>query len=171
MVAVPLIRVSVDATTAPHPTNFAFTVKAEHLFGGPAQGLPCEGAVVFEDVPFAPANWKGWRFGNENLGLQPNFRTLDRQCLDADGAFRYVAPIWADYGLPKAAVRATAQGTVFEDGGRPATARKSAVQHFYPFYIGSTATSSMKLERGVRPIGLWSTFTTLSICCSPSMLS
>ena len=149
--APPQIRVAVDATTASHPTNFAFTVKAEHLFGGPAQGLSCEGAVVFEDVPFAPANWKGWRFGNENLGLQPNFRTLDRQCLDADGAFRYVAPIWADYGLPKAAVRATAQGTVFEDGGRPATARKSAVQHFYPFYIGSTATSSMKLERGIRP--------------------
>ena len=149
--APPQIRVAVDTTTSPDPTNFAFTVKAEHLFGGPAQGLSCEGAVVFEDVPFAPAKWKGWRFGNENLGLRPNFRTLDRSCLAADGSFCYVAPIWADYGLPKAAVRATAQGTVFEDGGRPATARKSAVQHFYPFYIGSTATSSMKLEKGIRP--------------------
>ena len=69
--APPQIRVAVDATAASHPTNFAFTVKAEHLFGGPAQGLSCEGAVVFEDVPFAPANWKGWRFGNENLGLRP----------------------------------------------------------------------------------------------------
>ena len=149
--APPQIRVAVEATSAPDPTNFAFTVKAEHLFGGPAQGLSCEGAVVFEDVPFAPANWKGWRFGNENLGLQPNFRTLDRQFLAAAGSFRYDAPIWADYGLPKAAVRTTAQGTVFEDGGRPATARKTSVQHFYPFYIGSTATSCMKLERGVRP--------------------
>ena len=149
--APPQIRVAVDTTTSLDPTNFAFTVKAEHLFGGPAQGLSCEGAVVFEDVPFAPAKWKGWRFGNENLGLRPNFRTLDRNCLAADGSFCYVAPIWADYGLPKAAVRATAQGTVFEDGGRPATARKSAVQHFYPFYIGSTATSSMKLEKGIRP--------------------
>ena len=128
--APPQIRVAVDTTTSLDPTNFAFTVKAEHLFGGPAQGLACEGAVVFEDVPFAPAKWKGWRFGNENLGLRPNYRTLDRCCLDDGGAFRYVAPIWANYGLPKAAVRATAQGTVFEDGGRPATARKSAVQHF-----------------------------------------
>ena len=57
--APPQIRVAVDATTAPHPTNFAFTVKAEHLFGGPAQGLPCEGAVVFEDVPFAPKSSQG----------------------------------------------------------------------------------------------------------------
>ena len=149
--APPQIRVAVEAETVPHPTNFAFTVKAEHLFGGPAQGLSCEGAVVYEDVAFAPANWKGWRFGNENLGLKPNFRELERQCLAADGSFRYEAPIWADYGLPKAAVRATAQGTVFEDGGRPATARKSAVQHYYPFYIGTTAKSSMKLEQGMRP--------------------
>ena len=149
--APPQIRVAVDATTAPHPTNFAFTVKAEHLFGGPAQGLSCEGAVVFEDVPFAPANWKGWRFGDEGRGLKPNYRELARKCLAADGSFRYEAPIWADSGLPKAAVRATAQGVVFEDGGRPATARKSAIQHYYPFYIGTTATSSMKLEQGIRP--------------------
>lgn len=149
--APPQIRVAVDATTAPHPTNFAFTVKAEHLFGGPAQGLPCEGAVVFEDVPFAPKNWKGWRFGNESRGLKPNYRELERKCLAADGSFRYEAPIWADSGLPKAAVRATAQGVVFEDGGRPATARKSAIQHYYPFYIGTTAKSSMKLEQGIRP--------------------
>ena len=91
--APPQIRVAVDATTAPHPTNFAFTVKAEHLFGGPAQGLPCEGAVVFEDVPFAPKNWKGWRFGNESRGLKPNYRELERKCLAADGSFRYDAPI------------------------------------------------------------------------------
>ena len=149
--APPQIRVAVETASAPHPTNFAFTVKAEHLFGGPAQGLACEGAVVFEDAPFAPADWKGWRFGNENLGLKPNFRELPRNCLAADGSFRFDAPIWADTGLPKAAVRATAQGVVFEDGGRPATARKSAVRHYYPFYIGTTATSSMKLERGVRP--------------------
>ncbi|MBR0505380.1 MAG: LysM peptidoglycan-binding domain-containing protein, partial [Kiritimatiellae bacterium] len=149
--APPQIRVAVETASAPHPTNFAFTVKAEHLFGGPAQGLACEGAVVFEDAPFAPADWKGWRFGNENLGLKPNFRELPRSCLAADGSFRFDAPIWADTGLPKAAVRATAQGVVFEDGGRPATARKSAVRHYYPFYIGTTATSSMKLERGVRP--------------------
>ena len=149
--APPQIRVAVETASAPHPTNFAFTVKAEHLFGGPAQGLACEGAVVFEDAPFAPADWKGWRFGNENLGLKPNFRELPRNCLAADGSFRFDAPIWADTGLPKAAVRATAQGVVFEDGGRPATARKSAVRHYYPFYIGTTAASSMKLERGVHP--------------------
>ena len=149
--APPQIRVAVETTPAPHPTNFAFVVKAEHLFGGPAQGLPCEGAVVFEDVPFAPKDWKGWRFGDERRGLKPNYRELQRKCLASDGSYYYEAPIWADSGLPKAAVRATAQGVVFEDGGRPATARKSAVQHYYPFYIGTTATSSMKFEQGRHP--------------------
>ena len=64
--------------------------------------------------------------------------------LDRAGAAFFLAPMWADSGLPKAAVRATAQGTVLEDGGRPATARKSVVKHFYPYYIGSTMPGWVK---------------------------
>ena len=149
--APPQIRVAVEPQEATGLTNFAFAVSAEHLFGGPAHGLSCEGAIVFEDVPFAPANWKGWRFGNDDLGLRPCFRTLARGMLDRGGRATFAAPLWADAGLPKAAVRATAQGVVFEDGGRPATARRSKVMHYYPFYIGTTAPEWMKLERGVPP--------------------
>ena len=146
--APPQIRVNVEACGSCSPTNFAFSVSAEHLFGGPARELLCEGAVVFEDVPFTPAKWKGWSFGNDDLGLQPNFRNPGKGRLDKDGRIGFDAPILAETGLPKAAVRAIAQGVVFEDGGRPATARKSVVCHYYPFYIGCTAASWMKLERG-----------------------
>ena len=149
--APPQIRVKVEADASAHPSNFAFFVSAEHLFGGPAHALACEGAVVFEDVAFAPPQWKGWAFGNCDLGLKPNFRTLLKTSLDREGKCVMSAPLWADSGLPKAAVRATAQGTVFEDGGRPATARASAVLHYYPYYIGSTLESWMRLDQGAAP--------------------
>ena len=149
--APPQIRVRVEADSAAHPSNFAFSVSAEHLFGGPAHALACEGAVVFEDYSFAPSQWKGWSFGNCDLGLKPNFRKLAKASLDREGKCAMSAPLWADSGLPKAAVRATAQGTVFEDGGRPATARASAVLHYYPYYIGSTLESWMRLGQGLAP--------------------
>ena len=149
--APPQIRVKVEADASAHPSNFAFFVSAEHLFGGPAHALACEGAVVFEDVAFAPPQWKGWSFGNCDLGLKPNFRTLLKTSLDREGKCVMSAPLWADSGLPKAVVRATAQGTVFEDGGRPATARASAVLHYYPYYIGSTLESWMRLDNGLAP--------------------
>lgn len=149
--APPQIRVAVAPDATVHPSNFTFAVSAEHLFGGPAHGLRCEGAVVFEDVPFAPADWKGWHFGNDDRGLKPSYRELDGRRLDREGKTLFFAPIFADSGLPKAAVRATAQGVVFEDGGRPATMRKSVVSHYYPYYIGSTLPSWLKLEHGQRP--------------------
>ena len=149
--APPQIRVRVEADSMAHPSNFAFSVSAEHLFGGPAHALACEGAVVFEDYSFAPPQWKGWSFGNCDLGLKPNFRKLAKTSLDREGKCAMSAPLWADSGLPKAAVRATAQGTVFEDGGRPATARASAVLHYYPYYIGSTLESWMRLNNGLAP--------------------
>ena len=149
--APPQIRVKVEADASAHPSNFAFFVSAEHLFGGPAHALACEGAVVFEDVAFAPPQWKGWAFGNCDLGLKPNFRKLTKTTLDREGKCVMSAPLCADSGRPKAAVRAMAQGTVFEDGGRPATARASVVLHYYPYYIGSTLESWMRLDNGLAP--------------------
>jgi len=153
--APPQIRVAVAADAAQHPSDFTFRISAEHLFGGPAQSLMCEGAVVFEDVPFAPAQWKGFAFGDEGRGLKPCFRRLAQQALDDAGACVCAAPLWADAGRPKAAVRATGQGVVFEDGGRPATARTSVLCHYYPFYIGSTLPEWVKLpETGFPKVDL-----------------
>ena len=153
--APPQIRVAVAADGGQSPSNFAFTVSAEHLYGGPARGLGVEGAVVFEDVPFAPASWKGYHFGNDDLGLKPSFRRLSRRVLDENGRCDFDAPLWADRGLPRAAVRATGQGTVFEDGGRPATSRKSEILHYYPYYIGTTLPEWLRLpESGFPRISL-----------------
>lgn len=152
--APPQIRVKVNVDESLKLPAFGFKVYGEHLFGGVAHNLACEGAVVFEDVPFAPIEWKGWKFGNDMLGLKPSFRRLNKNgsvSLDINGEANFSAPLWGDSGLPKAAVRATAQGTVLEDGGRPATARKSVIRHYYPFYIGSTMPSWIKLGEGGRP--------------------
>lgn len=132
----PQIRVKVEPpATSVAGSNMLFTVSAEHLFGGPAKGLPAEGAVMFEDTPFAPKGWDGFRFGDESRSLQPNFTTLDRVNLDDQGrrAFSIDFPARA---RPRAAVRMTVQGSVFESGGRPASARTTSVVHAYPYYIG-----------------------------------
>ena len=148
--APPQIRVKAVAATGVSPKDFSFVVSAEHLYGGPAKDLMCEGAVVFEDVPFAPAGWNGWRFGDASRSLVPNFRTLGTARLDDSGKCCIAAPIWTDTGRPSAAVRATSQGTVFEDGGRPATARDSAILHYYPYYIGTTLSPWLRMPEAGR---------------------
>ena len=150
--APPQIRVRVETLDDHEITNFAFAVSAEHLFGGPAHGLSCEGAVVFEDASFAPSGWEGWRFGDEDRGIVPNFRRLNVPSLDRDGRCVVDASMPEELGLPKAAVKVTAQGTVFEDGGRPATARRSVVLHYYPYYIASDMRDCLQMKRVGGPV-------------------
>ena len=153
--APPQIRVAVEPATNVAPQRFSFTVKAEHLYGGPASALSCEGAVNFEDVPFEPSGWKGFHFGNDDLGLNPAFRTMEGQTLDAEGTTRFDAGILEESGRPKAVVRATAQGVVFEDGGRPVASRASAMCHFYPYYIGATLPEWLRMpEHGQAKISV-----------------
>jgi hypothetical protein len=152
----PQIRVKV-APEGDSPTNFAFAVTAEHLFGGPARHLRAEGAVLFQDASFSPAGWKGYRFGDEKRGLKPNFRHLRKTSLDEKGSARFEAGLSNETGLPMAAVRAIGQGTVFEDGGRPANARAEKILHFYPNYIGATLGETVRIpETG---------FASVSVAC------
>ena len=149
--APPQIRVVVEPATNAVPQQFTFTVKAEHLYGGPATALTCEGAVNFEDLPFEPKEWKGYHFGNDDLELKPAFRTLEKQTLDEHGSTIFSANIWSDSGRPKASVRTTVQGVVFEDGGRPATARASVTCHYYPYYIGTTLPAWLRMPEEGKP--------------------
>ena len=142
--APPQVRTRIVPGKTSDPKDFAFEISAEHLYGGPAAGLMCDGAVVFEDAEFAPAGWEGWRFGDANRSLTPNFRMLKKTALDQNGKARLSAPMFKETGLPAAAVRATVQGTVFEDGGRPATARDTVMLHYYPYYIGTTLKNWIK---------------------------
>ena len=131
----PQIRVKVETSSVISATNATFSVVAEHLFGGPAKGLPVEGAVMFADEPFAPRGWEKYRFGDENRSLQPNFETLNRRTLDAEGRAEFVAAL-PPRSRPRAAVKMTAQGSVFESGGRPAAGRATCTLHVYPYYVG-----------------------------------
>lgn len=147
----PQIRVTATAAAGSSPTNFVFDVASEHLFGGASAFLRCEGAAVFADVPFAPEAWKGYTFGNADRALRPNLIRLDTVSLDAAGKTRFSVPLPEDLGRPAAAVRATGQGVVFEDGGRPASARASSILHYYPYYIGSTLPEWLRLPEGGAP--------------------
>ena len=124
-------------------TNLLFTVAGEHLFGGPAKGLPAEGAYMFEDAPFAPRGWEAFRFGDENRRLPPNFEKLDQVRLDGDGKAVFAAG-FPKTMRPRAAVKMTVQGGVFEGGGRPAAARASTVLHAYPHYIGVALPDTLR---------------------------
>ena len=124
--------------------EFSFDVSAEFMFGGAASGLASSGAVIFEDMAFAPKDWNGWIFGDERRGLKPNFTRLSKQVLGADGKAHYSASMQSSDGLPSAAVRATAQSEVLEVSGRPVFSRASATLHYYPFYIGTTLKNWIK---------------------------
>ena len=147
----PQIRVKVTPPVAGGraTSNLVFSVAGEHLFGGPAKGLPVDAAVMFEDAPFAPKGWESFRFGDENRRLEPNFSKLDATRLDADGK----ASFSADFPVrtrPRAAVRMTVQGSVFESGGRPASARAQVELHAYPFYIGVQLPESLREGKSPR---------------------
>ena len=141
----PQIRVTVTPPAAGGRagTNLAFRVAGEHLFGGPTKGLPAEGAVRFADVPFAPTNWPGFRFGDATRGIGPNFETLDVRRTDAQGAATFTID-FPKAARPRAAVEMTVQGSVFEGGGRPVTARAKTVLHYYPYYVGVALPDSVR---------------------------
>ena len=141
----PQIRVKVETPPGLCATNVTFTVAAEHLFGGPAKGLPVEGAVMFEDEPFAPRGWEKFRFGDATRGLQPNFETLSKQTLNADGRAEFAAAL-PPRSRPRAAVKMTAQGSVFESGGRPAVGRGTSTLHVYPYYIGVMLPDTLRAD-------------------------
>lgn len=146
----PQIRVAVE-TLGTDAGSFGATVSAMHLYGAAAAGLVCECAIGFEDVPFSPAGWEGWSFGDESAGLKPNFNIFGGEPLDGKGEAHFHLPVPLDIGRPRAAIRATVQGTVFEDGGRGVSARASAIIHENPFYIGAAMSGWMKKPSASHP--------------------
>ena len=149
--APPQVRVKTVAGKNLKPQDFDFDISAEYLYGAEASNLKCSGAIVFEDVAFAPEGWRGWSFGDCSLSLKPNFRHLSMSVLDGKGRARLEAPLFESSGLPSAAVRAIVQGIVYEDGGRPAYSRDVATLHYYPYYIGTTLGKWVKMPDSKRP--------------------
>lgn len=132
----PQIRVNVAEQTDTKATNGAvFTVSGEFLFGGPTKGLRAECAMMFADEPFVPRGWEAFRFGDCTRRIKPNFKTLDKVDTNDKGCASFFVE-FPKNTFPRAAVKLMVQGSIFEAGGRPATARTSSIIHTYPYYIG-----------------------------------
>ena len=129
-------------------SNFAYKVAAEHLFGGPAKKLSAESLVAFSDADFAPVNWKGFRFGDPLRELKPNYTRLPAKFTDDNGEAEFSIGLKDEWGLPKAAVKVTIQGSVFETGGRPSITRCSRILHKYPYYLGSDVPQYIRQRPG-----------------------
>ncbi len=114
---------------------FAFRVAAAHLFGRPAGGLKVSGAATFKAAPFAPSNWPGWRFGDDEKAFASVYRNLGTKALDGNGAAEFEAESRGAW-RPPAALQMVQQATVMETGGRAVTAYGTSMLDAYPFYIG-----------------------------------
>ncbi|MDR3228310.1 MAG: hypothetical protein LBT53_02695 [Puniceicoccales bacterium] len=117
--------------------KFGFAVASEFLFGRPAVGLEVRGTASYENAPFAPDAWKQYTFGDSRRGqLNVHARTA-AQKLDAAGTARLVVAPLKALGVVAAAVCVTAEGTVFEPGGRAISTRTAPkVFHVVPHYLG-----------------------------------
>ena len=133
----PQIRVSVE----PPPERggagdvVVFGVRSAHLFGRAAGGLKVSGAATFKAAPFAPANWGGWRFGDDEKKFSSEYRHLGTVALDADGFAAFEAESRRAW-RPPAALQCVQQATVMEASGRAVTAHGSSMLDAYPFYVG-----------------------------------
>lgn len=133
----PQIRVAVEPPEGRGQAGdvLGFRVKSEHLFGRAASGLKVSAAATFKAVPFAPALWAGWRFGDEEKTFSPVFRNLGTKTLDGEGRAEFEAESQRAW-RPPAALQMVQQGTVMEASGRSVTAYASSLLDPYPFYVG-----------------------------------
>ncbi|MBR4188969.1 MAG: hypothetical protein IKQ55_03305 [Kiritimatiellae bacterium] len=135
----PQIRVDVTGPegrqAAADVEKLKFAVKAEYLFGGPAARLPAEGVVSWKAVPFAPAGWQGWTFGDPRKKFAESDARLGQYPLAADGSLAFVVPVRRE-PAPPAALRAVFGATVRTAGGRAVSDFASVLVDPYPFYVG-----------------------------------
>lgn len=110
-------------------------VASRHLFGRPADGLPVTASVYLRDVPFKPAGYADYSFGDSEKPPLKRTIHLGESHLDRDGriAFTNDPPARAQ---PAAALQATVCASVRDSGGRAVSAYGSCAYDAYPFYIG-----------------------------------
>ena len=147
----PQIRVDLEATPARQTAggDLFFTVKSEHLFGRAASGLKVNGFATIKAVPFAPAAWKGWTFGDSDKPFSPVYRQLGNQLLDEDGKAEFkleTTPAWR----PPAALQVVQQAVVTESSGRTVTSYGATPLDVYPFYIGLRLPQEGTVRVGAR---------------------
>ncbi len=133
----PQIRVDVEPPSERGSAGdvLVFGVRSAHLFGRAASGLKVSGAVTFKPVPFAPTNWGGWLFGDDEKEFTSEYRNLGTATLDEEGFASFEAESRKAW-RPPAALQCVQQATVMEASGRAVTAYGSSMLDAYPFYVG-----------------------------------
>lgn len=133
----PQIRVDVASSTPRTNVsdNIHFDVQAMHLFGRAAGGLRVNGFTTVKAVPFAPTNWSGWKFGDDEKAFASIFSALGSQTLDAEGRARFHVEISHAWN-PPASLAIVQEAVVMENGGRSVTGYGFTTLDPYPFYIG-----------------------------------
>ena len=151
-----------EGRVAAHEKQLPLSLKARHLFGRPADGLPVSSRAYIEPAPFAPNEWKGWIFGDAEKTFPARGQELPKQRLNENGETRLAValdPAWR----PPAALRVRTSATVIEPGGRPITTTTDSLVDAYPYYLGLRSLRETAVLRvgqaqsiqvaGVRPEG------------------
>ncbi len=99
-----------------------FEISSKYYVGPPAGDLPCKGKLIITPTEFQHENWKGYRFGNDEL-LKTIVMDLGSQKTDAEGkstfAFKFSPPEAIKLPVDIAVV-----GEVSEAGGRAVSSVK-----------------------------------------------
>ncbi|MEI6563311.1 MAG: MG2 domain-containing protein [bacterium] len=110
-------------------------VSARHLFGRPAAGLPVSAEVYFSDVPFKPANWEGYGFGDSEKAATKKTTELGSTHLDGDGKQSFLLEAMGKL-RPAGPIRAAACVTVRDSSGRAVSTTGITLVDAYPYYVG-----------------------------------
>lgn len=119
-------------------TGAVAEIRARHLFGRPAAGLASEVLLVYRPVDFAPAEWRGYTFGDAEKGFDARNVPLGNVKLDEAGV-RLLRLEPERAWQPPAALGVSARAIVFEPTGRAVEAGAESVVHLYPRYLGLRA--------------------------------
>lgn len=131
------IKVTTELDRPVYSGGETATIKVEgmNLFGTPATGRRVELKVKLEPVPFSPAGFASFTFGDPEQAFGVKEQELGESKLDDRGTatFAYTFP----KGLtPPAKLRSVFHATVIEDGGRAVSSYQVAGFHCYERYIG-----------------------------------
>ncbi|MBN1670008.1 MAG: hypothetical protein JXR37_03180 [Kiritimatiellae bacterium] len=144
------VTLETDASRLAAGEPLELGVRAEHLFGSPAAGLPVAGHIEFAAQPFTAGSWPDYQFGDGTRTFSVISKALGENVLDSDGRaafFTRASPEWR----PPAAVRASVYATVTDISGRAVTGHAARTIDVYPFYIGirraATALEDGKVQR------------------------
>lgn len=110
------------------------TVRAEEMFGQPAAGRTVTAVAMLRAEPFSPRGFEDFTFGDSDAKFKKTEVQLEEATVDEDG--RVSMTVTLPDVRPPAALRATVQATVLEEGGRGVTAAVERIIDPVPYYLG-----------------------------------